>query len=114
MARRGPEAKIQDAVIKYARSKGLLCKKNEVGRYFVSSGWPDVVFFAKGGLTFFHEYKRMGGKLTPLQEYQCKELRQLDFAVETIDSVEKGKASIDEHCKDPTDSRQSRFGGRRR
>src|SRR5438445_2321320 len=49
----------------YAKSRGLLYKKNEVGRFFVSSGWPDVVFYPAHGQAFFMEFKRPGGKLTP-------------------------------------------------
>lgn len=106
---RGPEAKIQDAVIKYARSKGLLCKKNEVGRYMVASGWPDYMVFGVSTIrdvyhgrevlalpkVVFMEFKRPGGKLTPLQQDVYDKLRAKGFTYYMVDDAAEGKALID-------------------
>lgn len=92
---RGPEAKIQDAVLKYAKSRGLLYKKNEVGRYFVASGWPDVEFYPHGGKSFFMEFKAPGARPTPLQEHRISELRGAGYQVYVVNDAGLGKASID-------------------
>lgn len=101
---RGPEGKIQDAVLRYAKSKGLLCKKNEVGRYFVSSGWPDVCFFPDAripfkGVPFFMEFKAPGKDLTPLQRHQKSELEARGYKVHVVSSKVRGKQIVDEECK---------------
>lgn len=104
---RGPEGKIQDDVIKYAREKhGCLVKKNEVGRYFIQSGWPDAVFFPqrqiggeRGHVPFFIEFKRPGGKLTPLQEHVKDELGARGYNVYVVDGKVQGKRIIDKECK---------------
>lgn len=99
---RGPEGKIQDAVIKYARSKGLLCKKNEVGRYFVQSGWPDYMIFGRTQWSTdrphvaFLEFKAPGGRLTVLQESVRKQLVAFGFSYYIVDDVAFGKKIIRE------------------
>ena len=95
---RGPEGKIQDAVLRYAKSRDLLYKKNEVGRYFVSSGWPDVTFYPGKGKIFFIEFKAPGGKLTPLQEHTRKEIEVMGYKYYVIDDVVQGKKIIDMEC----------------
>jgi len=95
---RGPEGKIQDAVVKYARGKGLLCKKNEVGRFNVSSGWPDFTIYGPEELCFFIEFKRPGGKLTELQAHVKLTLEQRGFEVYVIDNVNDGRSVIDKEC----------------
>lgn len=92
---RGPEAKIQDAVIKYARSKGLLCKKNEVGRYMIQSGWPDFMIFGPMAKMIFMEFKAPGKIWTPLQADVAGKLVSRRFVYGVIDDVAKGKALID-------------------
>lgn len=101
-AMRGSEGKIQDAVIKYARQKyDALCKKNEVGRFMVSSGWPDYTIFAGDGCrcgnarVFFIEFKRPGGKLTELQAHCIDQLEEKGFVTYIVDSVEEGKKIFD-------------------
>lgn len=105
MSRRGPEGKIQDAVIKYARTKyGALCKKNEVGRFFVGGGWPDYMVLMGRGIhghdpcIFFIEFKAPGKAPTPLQENAFAEIRARGFKVHVISSTEAGKKIIDAEC----------------
>lgn len=103
---RGPEAKIQDAVIKYAREKGALCKKNEVGRYFVGSGFPDYTIFpdrdwkkgARAPVPFVVEFKKPGGKLTPLQEEVRRQIEARGYKYYLVDDKEQGKKIIDKEC----------------
>jgi hypothetical protein len=109
---RGPEGKIQDAVVKYAKEEyNLLVKKNEVGRYFVSSGWPDCMFFGQRKeqvvrfrewilrtIIFFIEFKAPGGKLTPLQEHMREEIQSRGYRYYVIDDITKGRATIDKEC----------------
>lgn len=105
MARRGPEGKIQDAVIKYARTKyGALCKKNEVGKFFVGSGWPDYALYKKlpacGGFPkmFFIEFKAPGAGPTKLQEHVFQEVRECGFKVHVVSSIAAGKMIVDAEC----------------
>jgi hypothetical protein len=96
---RGPEGKIQDKVIKYARERyGALCKKNEVGRFFVGSGWPDYMVFTKHGSMVFCEFKAPGKAPTPLQENVFENLRDRGWKVHVVSSVEAGKKIIDAEC----------------
>lgn len=88
------EKSIQTAVVAYARSKGLLCKKMETGR-FGSTGWPDYMFLKLHPKVFFIEFKREGGKLTALQEHSIAQLRRMGFPVWVIRNAETGKACID-------------------
>ncbi len=96
---RGPEGKIQDKVLKYAKSRGVLYKKNEVGRYFVSSGWPDVIFFPGKSKCFFMEFKAPNKDLTPLQAHKKKELEEAEYSHYVVDNVEAGKRIIDYYGK---------------
>lgn len=103
MARRGHEGKIQDAVIKYAREEyGALCKKNEVGRFFVGSGWPDYVIFprlkTRRHRPFMCEFKAPGGVLTPLQEEMKRQIEGLGYNYYKINSIVYGKIVIDQEC----------------
>lgn len=100
---RGPEGKTQDSVIKYAREKyGANCKKNEVGRFFVGSGWPDYFVlpdqtkYKKIRLPFFIEFKAPGGALTPLQQLKKSELESCGYKVYVVDSVPYGKIVVDQ------------------
>lgn len=104
MGKRGPEGKIQDEVIKYAREEyGALCKKKEVGRYFVQSGWPDYAIYPDKrrrveAEAFFIEFKAPGEVFSPLQAERAKELRAHGYMVYVVDNVAKGKIIIDKEC----------------
>lgn len=105
MSRRGPEAKIQDAVIKYAREKhNALCVKNEAGMYHVGGFldytiYPDITRSPpKDQKVFVVEFKAPGGDLTPKQEYNFKQLTSRGHHAYKIDSVARGKMVIDQEC----------------
>lgn len=108
MSRRGPEGKVQDAVIKYARTKyGVLCRKNEVGKFFVGSGWPDYMVLGNPRIlvqahscprVFFIEFKAPGAGPTKLQGHMFQEIRARGFKVHVISSVAAGKMIVDAEC----------------
>lgn len=52
------------------------------------SGVPDRIVLLPHGKIVFVELKAPGKKLRALQEYRAKELRNLGFRVECIDSIE--------------------------
>lgn len=96
---RGPEGKIQDAVIRYARfEKDVLCRKNETGAYHVSSGWLDYAIYPGRGRVFFIEFKAPGGKLTPLQQHMWNDLVSRGYHCYLVDDILKGKLIIDREC----------------
>lgn len=51
-------------------------------------GLPDRMFLLKGGQVVFVEFKSTGKKPTKIQEYIHKKLRELEFHVLVVDSVE--------------------------
>lgn len=51
-------------------------------------GVPDKIFLKKGRIVFV-EFKRPGGKLSPLQIHQIKKLKSQAFTVLVIDHVEE-------------------------
>lgn len=51
-------------------------------------GLPDRMFLLKGGQVVFVEFKSAGKKPTKIQEYVHKKLRELEFHVLVVDSVE--------------------------
>jgi hypothetical protein len=93
---RGPEAKIQDTTVKWARQTypgKLIARKFQAGRYG-TNGWPDYDFLILKKITFFIEFKAPGADCTPLQLERHKELRALGFNVYVIDNVLAGKEVI--------------------
>lgn len=103
MSRRGPEGKIQDNVIKYARDEyNALCKKNEAGPYHLG-GFLDFTIYPdkkrrREAETFIIEFKAPGGKLTPKQAHHKKELEGRGHRVYVIDNAVAGRAIIDKEC----------------
>ena len=86
------EKQIEKAVCDYAKSKGVLCYK------FVSpghAGVPDRMFITPAGKVFFVEFKRMGGKATPLQMREIERLQLQGVYVVIVDDVEQGVALVD-------------------
>ena len=86
------EKQIEKAVCDYAKSKGVLCYK------FVSpghAGVPDRMFILPGGKVFFIEFKRMGGKATPLQLREIERLHSQGVDVAIVDNVIEGQYHID-------------------
>ena len=105
MGRRGPEAKIQDKVIKWAKEtyrKQIECKKSQAGRYG-SNGWSDYEIFraehellsgTRPAAVLFLEFKAPGAEATELQAMRLKRLREMGFATGLADSVELGQEII--------------------
>ena len=86
------EKQIEKAVCDYAKSKGVLCYK------FVSpghAGVPDRMFITPAGKVFFIEFKRMGGKATPLQMREIERLQLQGVYVVIVDDVEQGVFLVD-------------------
>lgn len=102
---RGPEGKIQDNVIRYAREKhDALCVKNEAGRYFVG-GFLDYTIYPnitrsppKDQKVFVVEFKAPGGAMTPRQEHHKKELERRGHKVYVVDSIARGRMIVDQEC----------------
>ena len=87
------ERDVERALISSVRKTGGLCLK------FVSPGWagaPDRVCLFPGGRVCFVELKRPGEKARPLQTHRARQLRELGFRVELIDS----KEGVKEFMKD--------------
>lgn len=101
--RRGPEGKIQDSVISYARDTyNALCRKNEAGPYHVG-GFLDYTIYPdkkrrREAETFVIEFKAPGESLTPKQAYHKKELEKRGHRVYMVDSVTRGRMIIDREC----------------
>ncbi len=97
--RRGPEGKIQDAVIEYAREKwNAYCKKNEKGKYG-SAGFLDFSIYPVNRPHFVLEFKAPRKPLTPLQAHVKQELESRGHEVHVIDDVVEGRSIIDSKCK---------------
>lgn len=100
---RGPEGKVQDAVIRYARTKyNALCVKNEAGRYF-TGGFLDYTIYPdkrlkKTARVFVIEFKAPGGALTPKQVHNVMELRNRGHPAYRVDNVGAGRAIVDAEC----------------
>lgn len=81
------ESKIEKAVCDHAKSKGwLVYKWSSPG----NRGVPDRLFIRKGYVLFI-EFKRKGGKTTPIQELIHKKFLEHEFKVHLIDNIEDGK-----------------------
>ena len=79
------ERTIEGRVVEWARKRGWKVKKmNGLG----DRGWPDRLFVGPGGICAFIEFKKPGGKLTPLQQDTINELRSLKQNVVWADAPE--------------------------
>jgi hypothetical protein len=87
------EREIQKQVITYARSKRMICYKMDATN---AIGVPDYLLLTAGGDVFFIEFKQLGKKPTPMQEREHARLRANNIKVYVINTVEAGKAAIDE------------------
>lgn len=97
----GPEAKIQQTVVKYARMKYLdkiIVVKRQGGRYG-SGGMPDYDFFRPGGGVMMIEFKAPGGGLTPRQEEMIRRLKKLGVRVHVCDNAVQGCAMVDDFMR---------------
>lgn len=91
---RGPEAKVQDAVVRYARSVGCKAYKFESPG---NSGVPDFLFSHINSGPFFMEFKAPGAKPRPLQEIRQSEMADAGCVVfGCVSSVQIGKEIVDD------------------
>jgi hypothetical protein len=92
----GPEARIQKAVVDWARRefpKKMIVRKFQAGPYG-TNGWPDYEFLIEGGLCFHIEFKAPGGKCTELQLARHEELRAIGHKVFVCDSADQAKGVV--------------------
>ncbi len=57
-------------------------------------GLPDRIILGPGGIVFFIEFKRPGGKVTPLQNHIHGILKDLGFNVYVCDDVAEAKKIV--------------------
>lgn len=74
-----------------ARGRGWLYWKLNILGF---PGVPDRLLLSAGGRIRFIEFKRPGGKPTPLQEAWHRKLRGLGFEVYVIDNVDDFEKAI--------------------
>lgn len=86
------EKDIEKAVCEYAKSRKIEAYKFSSPN---RAGVPDRMFLAPFQHAFWIEFKKPGGKPTPLQVRECERIRYMGFDVYLVDSVEEGKAVID-------------------
>lgn len=58
-------------------------------------GWPDRVYWLKGGRPLLVEYKRPGGRLSPLQIHYAGVLQGLGYDYEIVDDADYGRALLE-------------------
>ena len=87
------EKVIEDAVCRYARSKGFTAEKFSSPNV---RAVPDRMMTAFPGLIFFIEFKAPGKKVTPAQARDHERRRNNGFGVSVIDDIEEGKRVIDD------------------
>jgi len=98
MARRGPEARTRDAVVKYARDRyagKVLVRKQATTGFMGNTGDPDDEFNWINGHTEFVEFKSERGVCTPKQLQRHAELRALGYTVTVVNCRVKGKDLVD-------------------
>jgi len=86
------EKKIQRKTVEYARKKGMLAFKIDVG---AQRGWPDYLFVDTQGYHFWIEFKAPGKKPQPIQLHRAHELTHRGVVVFLVDNEEEGKRIID-------------------
>lgn len=89
--KKSEKASVENPVVAIARRLGVLVLKVNP---LWAAGWPDRIFFVPGGRPLIIEFKRPGGKTTPLQDKVINDLRSLGYDVEVIDSKEQGEAIL--------------------
>lgn len=85
------ESKIQAAVVKWARAQGLLAIKQGGAGMRGSAGWPDYLFLSPNGGVAWVEFKKPGGKPTPLQSERIAELLLRRQRVSVQDNTQTAK-----------------------
>ena len=85
------EKEIEKRVCEHAKEMKILSYK------FVSPGHigvPDRIFITPKGYTFFIEFKRNGGKTTPMQDREIARIRATGVQVHIVDDVGQGVGFI--------------------
>lgn len=78
--------------VEYAKKMGMQVMKFEK----VGKGWPDRIFLAQGGISFFIEFKRsVGGVLSVHQKHKISILHKLGFGVHVVDNIQDARVIID-------------------
>jgi len=85
------EAYIELKVCQHANNRGIEHRKFTTPS---RRSAPDRIFFAKGGLTMFIEFKRKGENPTSGQKREIIRLKALNFPVHVVDDIDQGKRII--------------------
>jgi len=85
-----PETRLKNACLRYAKEKKLMTIKF-ADRFF--SGWPDIGIF-RNNIVSFYELKSEFGKLSKIQEYVIKRLREEGFTVHEIRTLDQFKEAV--------------------
>lgn len=96
------ERDIENAVVKYAKSKGFLAYK------FTSPNnrsVPDRMFISPTGMVGFIEFKQKGKKLTRLQYNVAMDLNDRNIDVRCVDDIILGRLVIDAWLHNKYDSK---------
>ena len=89
----GPEAKIEAAFVRYAKSKRCLCYK------FTSPSRrsaPDRIVVTPSGVTGYLELKAPGKKPSKAQAFQIRKLQQNGAPCSYADTLDKAKFWLDQ------------------
>jgi len=89
------ESSIKADIVKYLRLRGFLVWKLS-DRF--RSGVPDI-YCARAGRSYWFEIKTEIGKVSPLQEYDLRDLRAHGVTAAVIRSVDDVKASLHSEAK---------------
>ena len=87
------ESKLQAKLIKYAKKRGLLVKRNYQAPG-AEVGWPDVEIFGPGGWMVLIEMKAPGKEASTIQQYRISQLRELGHYAYVCDSFVLGQEII--------------------
>ena len=82
------EEKLEKSCREYATEKGYIFVKLEI------KGWPDRMLLRDNGRTTFIELKTEQGRLTALQRYIRRVLKQLGFPVHVCKSLKQFKSIL--------------------
>jgi len=88
------EAEIERACNDIAEAMGGMHRKMDVGSG--AKGWPDRAYWLPGGLHFIVEFKRPGGRVSPMQRHRIQALAALGHRVYLLSSVASFRATLDE------------------
>ena len=61
-----------------------------------TAGWPDRLVLLPNGCSFFVEFKRIGGQLSPLQRHYLQELKLLGYEAFEVDNIHLFKRLVNE------------------